>query len=252
MALRDQPYLPLYVKDFLTDEKLMECSASATGIYIRLLCIMHKSDEYGVILLKQKDKQTDNQIKNFALKLAKYFPYSTEEIITGLSELITEGVLQNLGDKLSQKRMIKDNAISLLRSDAGKKGGLKTQLAKANTQAKTADAIVIEYESLVENYHSLCPKLNKVVVINDLRKGFINARVGEFGMEKVISVLRIAGESKFLNGENEKAWKADFEWIMRPTNFIKVLEGKYNNNKNGTTGKSHRSDGERTNAYWNQ
>jgi len=136
MALRDQPYLPLYVQDFLTDEKLMECSASTTGIYIRLICIMHKSDEYGVILLKQKDKQTDNQIKNFALKLAKYMPYSTDEIISGLSELISEGVLQNGNDKISQKRMIKDNEISIVRADAGKKGGLKTQYAKAKEEAK--------------------------------------------------------------------------------------------------------------------
>jgi uncharacterized protein YdaU (DUF1376 family) len=235
MALRDQPYLPLYVQDFLTDEKLMECSASATGIYIRLLCIMHKSEEYGVILLKQKDKQTDNQIKNFALKLAKYLPYSTEEIIDGLSELLNEGVLQNGGDKLSQKRMIKDNEISIVRSEAGRKG----VFAKANTKAKgeakpsanTEDENEngIDYESLIENYHSLCPKLNKVAVINDLRKGFINARVAEFGMEKVISVIRIAGESDFLNGKNDKAWKADFEWILRPTNFVKIMEGKYKN-----------------------
>ena len=60
MALRDQPYLPLYVQDFLTDEKLIECSASATGVYIRVMCIMHKSDPYGMILLKQKDKQTSS------------------------------------------------------------------------------------------------------------------------------------------------------------------------------------------------
>jgi uncharacterized protein YdaU (DUF1376 family) len=233
MALRDQPYLPLYVQDFLTDEKLMECSASATGIYIRLLCIMHKSEEYGVVLLKQKDKQTDNQIKNFALKLAKYLPYSTEEIMSGLSELLNEGVLQNGGDKLSQKRMIKDNEISLVRSDAGKKGGLKTQFAKAKPQANTENetVTVIDYEFIIENYHSLCSKMNKVEVVNDLRKGFMNARVAEFGLDKVIMVLRMAGESEFLNGKNDKVWKADFEWIMRPTNFVKVMEGKYQNKK---------------------
>ena len=79
MALRDQPYLPLYVQDFLTDEKLMECSASATGIYIRIMCIMHKSDEYGVILLKQKDKQSTNQIISFTIKLALYMTYCFDE-----------------------------------------------------------------------------------------------------------------------------------------------------------------------------
>ena len=72
MALRDQPYLPLYIQDFLTDEKLMECSASAVGIYIKVMCILHKQDEYGVLLLKQKDKQSDKQILNFALKILTF------------------------------------------------------------------------------------------------------------------------------------------------------------------------------------
>lgn len=252
MALRDQPYLPLYVQDFLTDEKLMECSASATGIYIRLLCIMHKSDEYGVILLKQKDKQTDNQIKNFALKLAKYLPYSTDEIISGLTELLSEGVLQNGGDKLSQKRMIKDNDISVKRSVSGKKGGIKTQFAKAKDEAKpqanseteteTETDNSINYTGIVEIFHSLCPLLNKVAVINDQRKGFINARISEFGLPKVTEVIRMAGESDFLNGKNDKSWKADFEWIMRPTNFIKIMEGKYKNKINGVKHSSVDSD----------
>jgi hypothetical protein len=66
MALRDQPYIPLYIQDFLTDEKLIECSAQATGVYVRLMCIMHKSEDYGKILLRQKDKQKPKQIENFA------------------------------------------------------------------------------------------------------------------------------------------------------------------------------------------
>lgn len=75
MALRDQPYLPLYIQDFLTDEKLAECSAESTGVYIRLMCLFHKSDTYGKILLKQKYKQSDKQILNFASQVAKNLPY---------------------------------------------------------------------------------------------------------------------------------------------------------------------------------
>jgi uncharacterized protein YdaU (DUF1376 family) len=87
----------------------------------------------------------------------------------------------------------------------------------------------IEYDSLIENYHSLCPKMNQVKVINDFRKGLINARFSEYGLEKITEVIRKAGESDFLNGKNDKVWKADFEWIMRPQNFVKVMEGKYDN-----------------------
>ena len=111
MALRDQPYIPLYIQDFLTDEKLIECSAATTGVYVRLMCIMHKSDEYGKILLKQKDKQTDKQINNFALKVAKQLPYDLSVIISSLTELLDENVLYVEGDYLCQKRMISDKEV---------------------------------------------------------------------------------------------------------------------------------------------
>lgn len=92
----------------------------------------------------------------------------------------------------------------------------------------------VNYQFIVDNYHHLCPKMNKVAVINKLREGYINARIGEYGQQKVIEILRLAGESDFLNGKNDRAWKADLEWIMRPTNFIKIMEGKYSNNKNNS------------------
>jgi uncharacterized protein YdaU (DUF1376 family) len=113
-----------------------------------------------------------------------------------------------------------------------KKGGHSE--GHTGTRMEDENRIVIDYGFIVENYHSLCPKMNKVVVINDLRKGFMNARVSEFGLDKVITVIRIAGESDFLNGKNDKAWKADFEWILRPTNFVKIMEGKYNKSEIGT------------------
>ena len=139
MALRNQPYLPLYIQDFLTDEKLIECSAESTGVYIRLLCILHKTEEYGKLLLKQKDKQTDKQIKNFALKLLKQMPYTIDVIERSLKELFDEGVINIENDFLYQKRMVKDNDISLKRSDAGKTGGEKTQSALAKFKANAED-----------------------------------------------------------------------------------------------------------------
>ena len=72
----------------------------------------------------------------------------------------------------------------------------------------------------------------KVAKLTDRRKGYVRARFAEYGLEKITSVLRMAGESGFLNGHNDKAWKADFEWLMLPNNFIKVLEGKYQSRVN--------------------
>jgi len=155
MALRDQPYLPLYVQDFLTDEKLMECSASATGVYIRIMCVMHKSEVYGKILLKQKDKQTGNQINDFALKLARHLPYDLDTVLAGIMELCQEECLVIEGDSLVQKRMVSDGELSLIRSKSGSKGGKTTQaknknFAKAKSKANTEIEIENEYEDVNE------------------------------------------------------------------------------------------------------
>ena len=137
MALRDQPYLPLYIQDYLTDEKLNECSASTQGVYIKIMCVLHKSDEYGKFLLKQNDKQDSKQTKNFALKFAKHITFTPEIIESALDELLENKVMSIDGDILYQKRMVKDNGISLKRSESGKKGGKKTQFASKFAKAKT-------------------------------------------------------------------------------------------------------------------
>lgn len=152
MALRDQPYLPLYIQDFMTDEKLAECSAESTGVYIRLMCIMHKSEQYGTILLKQKHKQGKDLVSNFAAMIAKQMPYDFHTVKKSLAELIEENVLSVEGDMLIQKRMVKDNAVSEKRSKAGKTGGEKTQeknknFAKANNEANEQANPEYEYES---------------------------------------------------------------------------------------------------------
>ena len=61
MPLRNQPYFPLYVKDYMGDEDLNMCSWKTQGIYIKILCVLHKQKEYGKILFKQNSKQTPKQ-----------------------------------------------------------------------------------------------------------------------------------------------------------------------------------------------
>lgn len=181
MALRNQPYLPLYVQDYLTDEKLRECEASSVGVYSFILCVMHKSEIYGTIMLKQKDKQTDNQIKNFAYKLTKHLPYNLEIIEAALINLLNEKILTINSDFLIQKRMVKDNEISEKRAISGKKGGEKSQekrnkkFGKAKTKANTENEI--EIENIIEYLNKSTNKKFKSKSKNTI--SHINARLKE-------------------------------------------------------------------------
>lgn len=69
------------------------------------------------------------------------------------------------------------------------------------------------------------------------RRSMVNARVKEFGINAVYKAIHRASESSFLNGGGSKGFIADFDWVFRPNNFPKVLEGNYDdvkpNNVNG-------------------
>lgn len=43
------PYLQLYVQDVLTNTDLLACSPGAQGAWLRVMCLLHKSNEYGVL-----------------------------------------------------------------------------------------------------------------------------------------------------------------------------------------------------------
>jgi len=61
------------------------------------------------------------------------------------------------------------------------------------------------------------------------RETSIRKLIEEYGGEKVGEVLTLVSKSDFLNGKSTLGWKADFDWIINPNNFIKILEGQYKN-----------------------
>lgn len=161
MALRKSPYLPLYVQDFLTDEKLADCSASANGVYIRLMCILHKSDPYGKILLKQKYKQNESMCLNFASMLLRQMPYSMSEIYDGLEELLDNKIIEIDGCYLLQKRMVKDGELSEKRAVAGQKGGKKSLgFCSRKSQSKTQSKNTSKSEANSEDENDIENEIN--------------------------------------------------------------------------------------------
>lgn len=64
------------------------------------------------------------------------------------------------------------------------------------------------------------------------RKQCVSARLREYGREAIGEAIKKAAASDFLNGKNNHNFTATFDWIFRPNNFPKVLEGNYDNRDN--------------------
>jgi len=76
--------------------------------------------------------------------------------------------------------------------------------------------------------------------MSNKRKGMVRARIKEHGKEAVVELIKKAVASDFLNG-GSGSYIATFDWLFKPDNFLKVLEGNYDNihsnrNSNGRQG----------------
>ncbi len=202
--MRDQPYIPLYVQDIMTCEKLIECSAESHGVYFRLMCILHKQSTYGLICLKQKYKQTKSKYENFAIMLYRQMPFDQKVIQTALEELDDEDVINIMGDELFQERMVRDGKLSLIRKEAGQKGGsnVTKQYGKGG------------YLYLMSN----CDKVNKIGISvnpqNRLYRLRSDHKLKNFMIMDTIEVEDM-GRSEDKALEFFKDW-LDGEWINRP------------------------------------
>ena len=67
-----------------------------------------------------------------------------------------------------------------------------------------------------------------VKIPSDSKRGvLLRARVREYGVDAVLEAIAKVRDSPFLKGQNSRNWVITFDWLIKPNNFIKVLEGNY-------------------------
>lgn len=93
--------------------------------------------------------------------------------------------------------------------------------------------VIIDYQLLLKLFNEkFNGKLATVTQLTDKRKAAIRARITNHSKEDVVKVFNMVLQSPFLLGENNRNWRADFDWIFKPTNFVKILEGNYLKHEN--------------------
>lgn len=78
---------------------------------------------------------------------------------------------------------------------------------------------------IVEEWNNL--NLSKVKSVKGNRLKILNARIKEYGIDSIIEAIKSINKSSFLKGQNNKNWIITFDWLIKPNNFPKVLEGNY-------------------------
>lgn len=84
------------------------------------------------------------------------------------------------------------------------------------------------FNNFLNIYNEECTNLPKCLKITEKRKIAINKCLKEKIDEEVFKQICIkANQSDFLIGENDRNWKADFDFVTRTDKAMQILEGKY-------------------------
>ncbi len=94
-----------------------------------------------------------------------------------------------------------------------------------------------DYQSIMDEWNSLPVK--SIVAIRGKRLAMLRARIKDYGYDDVLNAIKMIRHSPFLLGQNKQGWQIYFDWFIKPNNFLKVLEGNYDDRqRTAPTGKN--------------
>ena len=91
-------------------------------------------------------------------------------------------------------------------------------------------------QQVVDLFHSICVSYPAVKTLSESRKKAIRARLRVYSLEDFKSLFEKAEASSFLKGSNDRNWSATFDWLLKESNMVKVLEGNYDNKTRSPAG----------------
>lgn len=249
------PAFQFYAAEFLVDENVVLMSNQEVGCYIKLMayCWREGSIPSSIEKIAKLCGEDGSAMAQLWLAISSCFTNS----LADPSRLVHQ--------RLEVERK-KQEDHRKERSESGKKGAkvkwggaskadslangsaTKQPIAKDSSSSSssssvnlsTANAVEVAsklppcpHQEIISLYHATLPMLPQVREWNDQRQGYMRSRWKDHpSLDYWQKFFAFVAKSEFLTGRAEgrpgaPPFVADLEWLIRPTNFVKVIEGKY-------------------------
>lgn len=190
----------------------LEYLSQLTGYSRNAICTALKSLTDKELLIKTE--KVVNNIKSCRYRTNNL--YSVQATCMGVQATCT------LNEKSVQatcmNNNIKDN------KEYNKRDSQKSFLKHSSSSKDTSNKQIID--TVYNLYLELCPNLPQPRILNDKRKKLILNAYKQYGLDTIKECFKKANDSSFLQGRNDRGWKADFDFVLG-NKFANILEGKY-------------------------
>ena len=91
----------------------------------------------------------------------------------------------------------------------------------------------INYQQIADMYNDICISFPRITKLSETRKKAIRARMKQYTTDDFCKMFELAERSSFLKGQNARNWSATFDWMLKDANMAKILDGNYEDKKEG-------------------
>jgi hypothetical protein len=153
---------------------------------------------------------------------------SNYEVDLALSDIAHQ--LKRIADSLE----IMSGMPKVLRPDEELLKNLEEAIKNSPDPVVIPDSSATLHADIMEEWNrELVPLgIPKVAKISGPRATKVAARIREYGKDSFHKCIEEVKQSSFLQGKSTKPWtNFNFDWMILPSNFPKVLEGNYNDDR---------------------
>lgn len=245
------------------DEKIKLIKSMPEGdaiilIWIQLLCLAGKTNDNGAVYIGQHMNYTDEMISTIcnqplntvriALKAFEEFEminlgedglisianWEKHQNIEGMERVRAQTRKRVAKYRAKQKELESSNANVTLRNGTDKNKN-RIDKNRLDIDKNTNNSHVDDEDfktQILSVWNSLDKNIPKIQTLNanTQRYNMLKARINEHGLDTVIKAIKSIEQSKFLKGYVSD-FRITIDWFIKPNNFIKVLEGNYNDKK---------------------
>ena len=91
----------------------------------------------------------------------------------------------------------------------------------------------VNYQVVVDLWNS--SNEIKAQRLTDKRRAAIRQLLNEYSEQQIKEVFQAVPKIPFLRGDNDRGWRADLDYTLRPDKFLKILEGGWETKKEQPT-----------------
>lgn len=245
--------------DIFDDEKirLIEAMPDAYAIitvWFKLLCLAGKQNNSGVFMMNDRIAYTDEMLATIfrmnkltvSLALRTFEDFGMIEMVDNVITIPNWGKHQTLdayerkkerdrlyqAEKRQRQRLLVQKSSDTSYDASTEQSSYVVPLEEdkeKDIKNKDIDTKRINYQEIVDMYHSICVSYPRIKSLSESRKKAIKARLKQYTIDDIREVFQKAEASDFMKGKNDTNWSANFDWMMKDANMAKILDGNYDN-----------------------